>query len=159
MPAIVLPPEEFLMPFLFVLVDVFGVLQITRVFNKGVNFIIAIVLAFFAANNPVFISLFWSQLINVVIFFVVLFFLAFILEMFGLRGKGAQAKEGLIIYGAILFVLLSIGFKYTETFPELPYIGGGENLMLLIAIVLILAVFWAAFKIGLGEEEKQVPRR
>lgn len=160
MAAIVLPPEEFLMPFLFVLVDVFGVLQLTHVFHKGVNFIIAIILAFFAAHNPVFISLFWSQLINVVIFFVVLFFLAFILQLFGLRGKGApKAKEGLVIYGAILFVLLSIGFNYTETFPTLPYIGGGENLMLLIAIILILAVFWAAFQIGPIIVEKPPPKR
>jgi len=160
MPAIVLPPEEFLMPFLFVLVDVFGVLQLSRIFNKGVNFLIAIVLAFFAAQNPVFISLFWSQMINIVIFFVVMFFLAFILQMFGLRGKGApKAKEGLVIYGAILFVLLSIGFNYTETFPVLPVIGGGQNLMLLIAIILILAVFWAAFKIGIEGEEKGKPQR
>jgi len=158
MAAIVLPPEEFLMPFLFVLVDVFGVLQLARVFNKSVSFLIALVLAFFAANNPVFISLFWSQIINVVIFFIALFFLAFTLQLFGLRGKGApKAKEGLVIYGAILFVLLSIGFNYTETFPTLPVIGGGENLMLLVSIILILAVFWAALKAS--EEKRPPPKR
>lgn len=158
MAAIVLPPEEFLMPFLFVLVDVFGVLQLARVFNKSVSFLIALVLAFFAANNPVFINLFWSQIINVVIFFIALFFLAFTLQLFGLRGKGApKAKEGLVIYGAILFVLLSIGFNYTETFPTLPVIGGGENLMLLVSIILILAVFWAALKAS--EEKRPPPKR
>ena len=155
---IVLPPEEFLIPFIFVLADIFGVLHLARVFPRSINFVISFVLAYFAAHNPVFISLFWSQIINVVIFFILMFFLAFTLQIFGLRGKGApKAKEGLVIYGAILFVLLSIGFNYTETFPTLPVIGGGENLMLLIAIVLILAVFWAAFKAG--EEEKGKPQR
>jgi len=149
-----LQSNQTLIPFLFVFAIVFGVLGITNVFkNRGVNFLVALAISFFAISNPAFVSLLWLQFGNITAFFIVMFFIAFILEIFGLRkgepGK-SRAPESMIINGAILFILLSIGFLFIDLIPPFPFIGGGANLLLFFAIIFILAIFWAAFKAGAG---------
>ena len=151
--------EQFLIPFLFILAIVFGSLNIANIFrNKGVNFLISLALAFFAASNTAFIGFLWSQFGNIAIFFIFMFFIIFILEAFGLRrGKSEEKKEraadSLIINSAILFVLLSISYLYMGQLPSLPFIGGGQNLLLLIFIVFILVIFWSAYRLG-GPERR-----
>ena len=147
--------SQILIPFLFVLAVVYGALQVANVFkNRAVNFIISLAVAFFAVSNTFFVNLLWSQFGNITVFFIAMFFIIFVLEAFGLRKgeKKGRAAEGLIISGGILFGLLAIGSLYLDLIPSLPIIGGGENLLLFFAIVFILAIFWAAFKIGtMGE--------
>jgi len=142
-----LESTETLIPFLFTLATTFGVLEITRIFNKPVNFLIALALSFFAITNSFFISLLWSQFGNITMFFIIMFFIVFILEAFGIRKKG-PSSDTIVINSAILFLLLSVGFLYVENIPSLPYIGGGENFLLLVAIVIILVIFWSAYKVG-----------
>jgi len=142
--------EQFLIPFLFVLAVVFGAVNASNVFrNRGVNLLVSVALAFFAASNTSFISFLWSQFGSISIFFIAMFFIIFTLEAFGVR-KGQHGKDSssdaLIINGAILFLLFSIGYLYIGSFPSLPIIGGGQNLLLLLFIVFIIVIFWFAYK-------------
>jgi hypothetical protein len=146
--------NQFLIPFLFVLAIVFGALEQANVFrSRAVNFIVAAAISFFAVSNTAFTNLLWSQFGNVTIFFIAMFFIIFILEAFGVRKRypGEPPGGALVITGGILFVLLSIGLLIINLLPPIPFIGGGQNLLLLFAIVLILLIFWLAYKIGSGK--------
>jgi protein-S-isoprenylcysteine O-methyltransferase Ste14 len=149
-----------LIPFLFVLAIVFGLLDIIKIFgkNRAVNFLIAFSIAFFSITNSDFVNLLWSQFGNITSFFIVMFFIAFVLEVVGFKGKKGKGgeEEDIIIYGAILLLLLSFGFAYSSLIPTMPYLGGGSNFIVLIAIILILVIFWRAFKIG---AEPTIPGR
>jgi len=149
--------QTVLIPFLFILAVVFGAVNTANVFkNKGVNFLVSLALAFFAASNTAFIEFLWSQFGSITIFFIAMFFVIFVLEAFGVRkGKKDEPPAGaLFINGVILFVLLSIGLLYIDMLPSLPYIGGGENLFLLFVLAIIALVFWLAFKVGSGKPQK-----
>lgn len=146
-----LQSEQTLIPFLFVLAIIFGVLELTKIFrNRGVNFLVALAIAFFTITNTAFVSLLWNYFGSITTFFIVMFFIAFVLEVFGIRKGGHQPPSSIIINGGILFILLSIGFLYASQIPELPFIGSGQNLVFLFVIIFILVIFWTAFKIGAG---------
>ena len=141
--------EQVLIPFLFVLAVTFGAINIINIFrNKGVNFLVAVALAFFAASNTSFIQFLWSQFGSISIFFIAMFFVIFTLEAFGVRRgqSGKDSSDALVINGAILFVLLSIGYLFIGSVPVLPIVGCGQNLLLLIFLVFIIVIFWFAFK-------------
>lgn len=149
--------EQTLIPFLFVLAIIFGVLELTGIFrNRAVNFLVALSISFFTITNASFVNMLWSQFGNITSFFIIMFFIAFVLEIFGLRGKDKAKDDDIIIYGAILLILFSFGFVYSNLIPSIPYIGGGSNFIVLIAIILILVIFWRAFKIG---AEPTIPSR
>ncbi|MFH1229577.1 MAG: hypothetical protein V1678_04095 [Candidatus Aenigmatarchaeota archaeon] len=142
--------EQTLVPFLFVLAIVFGVLELTHIFrNRAVNFIIAISISFFTITNATFVSLLWSQFGTITAFFIVMFFIAFVMEVFGVRNKsGDNGEGGMIINGAILALILLLGFTHIDMIPSLPFVGGGSNLLTIISLMFILAIFWMAFKVG-----------
>jgi hypothetical protein len=141
--------QQVLIPFLFVLAVVFGAVNASNVFrNKGVNLLVSVALAFFAASNTSFIQFLWSQFGSISIFFIVMFFIIFTLEAFGVR-KGQQGKDSsdaLVINGAILFLLFSIGYLFIGSLPTLPIVGGGQNLLLLLFVVFMIVIFWFAYK-------------
>ena len=147
-----LPPEiQFFLPFIFVFAIVFGSLQLVNVFrNKAVNAILALSIAFFATLAPGFSNTLLSQFGNIAAFFMVVFFISFILKIFGFKRAQsvAEYQEALVIQGGILFVLLAVSFLFVDQIPTLPVIGTGQNLLLAIAVIFILSIFWAAFKIG-----------
>ena len=150
------PTFQTLVPFLFVFAITFGVLQLANIFknNKAVNAVIALALALFAVMNENLVNLLWSVMPSLTIFFIILFLFVFILELFGLRkplGEGSHV-ESMITGGVVLFVLLSVGLVVVDVVPiDLPVIGGGENVIFLLAIILIVSVFWATLKAGRGE--------
>jgi hypothetical protein len=141
--------QQFLIPFLFVLAVVFGAVNASNVFrNRGVNLLVSVALAFFAASNTSFISFLWSQFGSISIFFIAMFFIIFTLEAFGVRKgqKGKDSSDALVINGAILFLLFSIGYLFIGSFPTLPIVGGGQNLLLLLFVVFMVVIFWFAYK-------------
>jgi len=147
-----LQSNQTLIPFLFVLAVIFGILEITHVFrNRGVNFLIALAISFFSVTNASFVAFLWSQFGNITVFFIVMFFIAFLLEVFGLRrpvpGK-SRSEEAMIIVGVFLLLIMIFGFMYAKSIPELPIIGSGTNFVILAAIIFILILFWIAFKAG-----------
>ncbi len=149
--------QQFLIPFLFVLATVFGMMRVAKVFrgNVGVELILSLVLAFFAATYEPFNALLWVYLPSITWFFIAMFFLMFILEVFGLRKKPGE-KPGdymlnMMIYGVLLLVLFSVGFMLLQTYPiSLPLIGGGENLVLLLGVILVIAIFLSAYQVQGG---------
>lgn len=148
--------EQFLIPFLFILAVVFGAINVSNVFrNRGVNFLVSLALAFFAASNSSFVQFLWSQFGSISIFFIAMFFIIFTLEAFGIRkNKESKTTESLVINGAILFVLLSIGLSNINLIPPIPMIGGGQNLFLLLVVLFIIVLFWLAMRVGRFGEVK-----
>ncbi len=149
---------EFLVPFLFVFAIIFGALQLAGVFSRATNFAISLALTIFAITNPEFTSLLWSQFGNMTIFFIAMFFLLFFLEAFGLRRGGAKAREKLFVCGVVLFVLLSIGYIFSDMIPNLPVIGRGQNVLLLFSILFVIMIFWSAFQIPPEKKVVMVPK-
>jgi hypothetical protein len=141
--------NEFLIPFLFVLAIIFGVLRATRVFegNVAVQMIIALALAYFAATYQPFVSTLFTYLPSITWFFIMMFFIVFILEVFGLRGRRErkEAQLNMIIYGVLLLLLFTIGI-HLKIPTELPIIGSRENFFLLLGLLLIIAIFWYAYE-------------
>jgi hypothetical protein len=145
---------EFLIPFLFIFSVVFGVLSFTNVFkgNKAVSAVVAFAMAAFAATNTGLVEIITQFLPTAIGFFVVVFFLAFLMKLFGLdKKKEDTSMEGMVLGGGVLFMLLGIGFYVYEQFPvEFPIIGGGENLIFTIGFLMIISIFWGVMKIGEG---------
>ena len=159
----ILQTNEAFIPFLFVLAIVFGVLEISHVIrNKGAMFLISLALAFFTVTSTNFVSVFPFYAAILTPFFIIMFIIAFILEVFGLRRPrmpGEREPEALVIIGAILFLLFSLGFMYSEYIPALPVIGGGQNVIILAILILILVIFWAAFKAGPTTPDHPQPKQ
>lgn len=139
-----LQTTEFLIPFLFSLAVIFGVLEVTRLFRKPVNFIVSFALSFFAIIYPGFVDFMWANFGLFAIFFIAMFFIVFVSKVFGMGGKKSQ--DSVIINGVILLVLLSVSYLYIDSFPSVPFLGAGQNLILLVSVVLIISIFWAAYK-------------
>lgn len=146
------PTFATLVPFLFIFAVVFGLLELSKIFkNKAVNAVIAIALALFAILNASFVTLLWNVLPSLTTVFIALFFLVFALELFGLRKPKEDYVESIMTGGAVLFVLLTVGIILIQDLQlELPFIGSGENLVFLLAIILLISIFWAALKAGRG---------
>ena len=148
---------QFMIPFLFILAIIFGVLQMASpIKNKAANLVIALAISFFASSYGPFVSVLWSYLPSVTWFFIIMFFIVFIMEIFGLRGAKAADPDKVILSGVVLFILLSVGWMITDMFPvEFPLIGGGDNVILLFGVIFMLMIFWGAFKMGSGEQPQQ----
>jgi len=145
---------EFAIPFLFVLAVVFGILRTARVFsgNTAVQMIIAFVIAFFSATYQPFTSLLFQYLPTITWFFIAMFFLVFVLEIAGIRGKRGENRKNLIIYGMLLLLLFSIVADRAEAIPTFSYISTND-LILAVGIIFIIAIFWNAY--GIEERPKQ----
>jgi hypothetical protein len=142
--------EQFLIPFLFIFAIVYGSLRSADIFkNKKVDAIIALSLGLFAVSNTWLVNFIWSQLGGVSVLFIFMFMLIFIFQVFGVKGA-KDNQEKLIILAAILFILFSISYLYTDMIPNIPFIGGGQNIVLLVFIIFIIVIFWLAYKIGMG---------
>jgi len=163
--AVVIPIDmtsQFLISFLFVLAIVFGALQVANVFkNKAVHAVIAVAISLFATMYQPFQLTLWSYLPNVTWFFIVMFFVAFIMEIMGFRKKKAVSREGLIIQTGVLFVLLSIGYMVADMMVlDIPLIGSMDNLVFIIGLVMIISIFLTVTKMEFGpppapKEEKK----
>ncbi|MCD6477417.1 MAG: hypothetical protein J7K87_00220 [Candidatus Aenigmarchaeota archaeon] len=147
------PALQPFLPFFFVLAIVYGLLSMVNVFKgkKAVNFIISLVFAFFAAGYQPFVNMFFTEFGLILWSFVIIFFIAFILEAIGLRGKKKLAEPGkedlpLIMGGILVLILATVGFGYLSNI-NIPVIGT-ENVLLLIGIFLLLLIFYYAYEFG-----------
>jgi len=158
--AIIIPfdmTNQFLISFLFVFAIVFGALQIANVFkNKAVHAIMGLAIALFATMYPPFLATLWSYLPNVTWFFIIMFFIAFVMEIMGFRKKKPQALEGLVIQTGVLLVLLSLGYVISRNYPvEIPIIGSTENLIFLVGFISIISIFMSVLKLDIGGPPKE----
>lgn len=141
---------EFMIPFLFVFAVVFGVLSFTNVLkNNAVNAVVSFTLAAFAATNTGVLAIITKFLPTAIGFFIVMFFLAFLFRLFGLKPDQRNTMEGMVVGGGVLILLLTLGYYVFQTYSvEFPVIGGGENLVFFFGMLLIISIFWGAMKIG-----------
>ena len=145
------PSLQPLLPFLFVLAVTYGLLSIVNVFkSKPVNLIISLVFAFFAGGYASFVNFFFMNFGLILWTFVGLFFIAFIMEAVGLRGKKKvpKGKENLvmIIVTILIIFLAAAGFKYIEDF-DVPVVGT-DNFLIILGLILLLVIFYYAFEYG-----------
>lgn len=149
------PVLQAMIPFLFVFAVVFGLLELTKVFkNRAVEAAIAVALAAFAATQTTFTTMLMSWLPAVVSLFVIIFFIAFILELTGLR-KARTQPEKIGVLGIVLLLLFAVGgVALSQLDITLPYIGGPQNILFAIGLIFIVSLFWLAFRIGEGKPEK-----
>lgn len=152
---------NFFIPFMFVLAIVFGILRIAKVFqgNAAVEMIISIAIAFFSATYSPFTTILFQYLPSITWFFIAMFFIVFVLEILGIRKgtrKPEEAQANSIIYGVLLLLLFTIGISGLEGLPiQIPFIGGGENIALLIGIIFIIGIFWYAYKMPSQQAPQQ----
>jgi len=151
------PTLQPFLPFFFVLAIVYGLLSMVNVFKgkKAVNFIISLVFAFFAAGYQPFVSFFFAEFGLILWAFVIIFFIAFVLEAIGLRGKKRLAEPGkedlpMVFGGIFVLILVTVGFSYFSNF-DIPIIGT-ENLLILIGLFLLLIIFYYAYEFGKSGE-------
>jgi|GEM_PF-588273 len=150
------PTLQPLLPFLFVLAVIYGMLTIANIFKtrsggsmRSVNFIIALVFAFLAAGYQPFVSFFFANFGIILWAFIILFFIAFILEAIGLRRKKVPpGKEHIPIFtvAIIILILAASGFAYISEL-EIPVIGT-ENFLIILGLILILILFYYAYEHG-----------
>jgi hypothetical protein len=143
------PVMQIAIPFLFVFAIVFGVLELAlKGWSKSVKAVIALALALFSVGYSPFTAFLWSQMGNIVVFFMIMFLIAFLTEMVGWK-KIDNPAEKMVTTTVVLLILLSIGWMVMDTISfNIPFIGGPSDLMLLIGIIIIIAMFSAAFKTG-----------
>jgi len=134
-------------PFLFVFAIVFGVLELTlKGWSKSVKAVIALALALFSIGYSPFTAFLWAQMGNITVFFMIMFLIAFLTEIIGWK-KIDNPAEKMVTTTVVLLILLSIGWMVMDTMSfNIPIIGGPNDLMLLIGIFIIIAMFSAAFK-------------
>jgi hypothetical protein len=146
---------QFFIPFLFILAVTLGALTYAKVFTSPVRAVVAIALAMFASVYTPFTHALWNWLPGITWFFIFMFMLAFIMKLFGI-GEAHHKRpptETLIIGGFALLLLFSIGFALLQYAPfEIPFIGGGDSLLLVIGIIFIGALFLIAARVK-GEEK------
>lgn len=145
-----------ILPFLFVLAIVFGLLEVVDVFKKkSVNVLLALVFAFFAAGYEPFVSFFFVNFGLILWGFVFLFFIAFIMEAIGMRGKKKvpPGKEHLpmVVVTIIILILGAAGFAYIKDL-EIPVVGT-DNFLMIIGLILLVVLFYYAYEYGRGKEK------
>lgn len=150
------PALQPFLPFLFVLAIVFGLLEIVDIFKrKSVNVVLAFVFAFFAAGYEPFVTFFFAKFGLILWGFVFLFFVAFIMEAIGMRGKKKvpEGKENLlmVVITIIILILGAVGFTYIKEL-EVPVIGT-DNLLMIIGLLLLVVLFFFAYEYGSKERK------
>jgi hypothetical protein len=144
--------EQVIITFLFVLAVVFGALRISNVLKSGAaSFILSMAVAAFAALYSPFTALLWSFMPSLTSFFIIIFLVAFVFEIFGIRKGEKQTTEGMVVNAAILLALMTVGWRVAQTFNvTIPFIGSAQNLIFLLGLIFIVSIFWSAMK---GKQE------
>ncbi len=152
--------DQILIAFLFVLAVVFGALNLVNIFkSRAANFIIALALGAFAVSNAAFIATLNSLIPNLTWFFILIFLIAFTMELFGIRKTAESHTEGMIMNAAVLLILFGVGAQIIQTFNvEVPFSGGISSLLFLVGFLLIIALFWSVMKMRLEPTAKPLAK-
>jgi len=138
--------SQILIIFVFTFAVVFGVLNLTRVFSRGVSVLVSFALAFFAISYPPFVNLLWTYIPGMIWIFIILFFIGFIFKMIGFEPKKHEI-ENLPSVAITLLLLLSVGGLVMKFLPgEIPLIGRQENLLFLLGLLFILLMIFLIFR-------------
>ena len=131
-------------PFFFVLAIVYGAIEVSSVFaNKKVKMLIALAIAAITVANQQAVDLINQFLPFTAIFFIIIFFVG---TMKKVSDKNKDWELILIIIGLILILLVRQGEGLRDYFDKGPL--NYENFIILIASVVMLLMFYTAYKKG-----------
>ncbi len=129
-------------PFFFMLAIVYGALEMTEIFkNKGVKAILATAVAAISITNSGLVEGINFYLPYAAGFFIVVFFIRFL-------QKGFKDKKDWTLVTIVLGLALLIFVHQGESFRSLLDKGplGYDNMIILIAIVFMIIMFYSAYK-------------
>ena len=115
---------DVMLPFLLVFSIAFSVINKTKIFGdkKGVDVIVALVLAFLAVRSRVFVGLMKSFLPNVAMFMIIILMFLMMLGIFaGEKKEWKGVALGLGALVSFIFILFALFFDYTTNYVEFPY--------------------------------------
>ena len=141
-------------PFFLIFAIVYGGLEVAGLFkqNKKLNAVIALVLGFFAITSEQVVALIYAFVPYVSILFIVVFILGFVLAPF--RGKEEPKDFSLILVVAVLITLFLASQGEQILADIFPFLGmPGENFFALAGLLLIIAIFYAAYQHSKGERK------
>ena len=151
--------QEFLaypISFLFVFAVIFGVLELVNKRQKGgffprkVNILIAITFGLVAMAYEPLLSFIWSIIPLATVILVVLFFIAFLGELF----KQSEEKEFTVIIIVLGILLLIMGALWDKIAKILPFqFMNQSDLLWIIGIIIVLLMFYAAY---MSQKESRV---
>ena len=137
----------FLLPFLLMLGIVYGALQMgSPIKNKGANFIIAVVLALFAATNQQAVDMINQFLPYAAVIFVGVFILGFVWK--GVKGKKVDFTLLAIVAGlAAIFLASPMGQEIFNTAGSMGPISSdnlaaGAGLLFVLIMLVVAYKFW-----------------
>jgi len=133
-----------LLPFFFVFSVVYGALEVSGVFGKRANTLIAVIIGFFAISSPMLVEFLNQALPFAVIFFIGFFFLSFIVKFAG-KPKEKDYTLIMIITGLVILFFATNGQEIIENYFSLPQ-ESITNIFSWIILIFILLLFFAAYK-------------
>ena len=131
--------------FFFVFAIVYGSLEVSGIFRRRINTLIALVFAFFSITSEPVVSFIYQILPYAAVFFLIFFFVGFIFS-FIKKGTESDWTLGVIVAGFILLILSGQSDFLNNIFSL------DENLfnavITLAALLLIAVIFYGAYKSG-----------
>ncbi len=139
---------SFAVPLIFVFAIVYGAFEISKIFeNKKIGGLIALAVSFFAISSETVLTMINQFLPYAALFFIVVFFIGFVLSPF--RGKGEKKTDYtmvIIVIALVLIFLINQGYDMISPLLPSGFLIGSENFMAIAGLVLIIAIFWTAYK-------------
>ena len=136
----------FVLPFLLVLAIVYGALDLSGLFRKNaVNLLISLVIAFLAMSNTSVAATVAAIMPWAALLFIAVFFIKFLLSIF--KSKGERDYTLLIIVlGLVVIFMLGQGTQLVQDWMPPGFPVTEENFLLIIGVVIIIAIFYAAYR-------------
>ncbi len=149
-----IPPDilAFATSFLFIFAVVFGLLVYTKIFKetRAVPAVIAVVFGIIASLYAPFVIFLQAIIPFAAIILVLLFFIIFLRTLLG--GGGGKKRIDpwpAVVSLGISLILLGIFWDQLAGYFGLT-IRESENLLLLAGVVIIIAIFYIAYRVGTG---------
>lgn len=140
-------------PFIFTFALVFGVLTLSKIFEKqkNVNALLAAAIALFATMSSQYITLLYEWLPYLSILFLVIFVLVILKNIFFDKSKEK-------ISGPMIVAVLIIFLVFLAVYPEIPLPHGNMisegDVLMIIGIVFVAILIFLGFKLNIPETTK-----
>lgn len=153
------PALQPFLPFVFVLVIIYGMLSSVSVLRWGdkINMLLAFVFATFAAGYPPFIDFFFANFALLLWFFVGMFAILFISNILRMGRRHTVGRENFPIFIIGLLLVVLLGLISVGAFDGTNIAGLEENeLLLIVGLLFLILIFYYAYEHGRRDSVQQV---